>query len=226
MSSASARWIRLGPIGGSDFEAACSGLARSQAADSPPIVLWAEAQSELRLAPDSSQGCPLWIERGEHAFAVIAPRVRAPGRMPRWLGWALAPVVATFRGFGLPAYWDQGGDQAGEQGAEQGRETDARLVWLRGAPIAHGAARVIGECAVVVAGFSLRDLPQLPLRMSTPGALSKGSWRPFRALGARDFEDALRRKLEVQYGWRFEHCWPSAGEKAAIEATRQAVLAA
>ena len=216
MSAASARWIRLGLLGGGDFGAACTALALSQTADSPPIALWAQAQSDLRLTSDAScdSADPLWIERGEHAFAVIAPRARAPGRMPHWLGWALAPVVATYRGFGLPAYWDRGTDEAA-----------ARLVWLRGAPIAHGAASAIGECAVVVAGFSLGELPQLPLRVSTPGALSQGLWRPLRALCSRDFEDALRRKLEAQHGWRFEHCWPSAREKAAIDETRQASLA-
>jgi hypothetical protein len=218
--SATARWIRLGPLCGFDFASACSGLALAQSASSAPIALWAEASGQLRLTPEApaDAGGALWIEQGEHAFALIAPRARAPGRVPRWLGWALAPVVATYRGFGLPAYWDQDADSGGEGGA--------RLVWLRGAPIALGAARAIGECAVVVAGFSLRELPRLPLRISTPGALSGGVWRPLRALGGRDFEDALRRKLEAQYGWTFEHCWPSATEKAAIAENRQAALVA
>jgi hypothetical protein len=111
-----ARWIRLGTLDVIAFEQAYLRLAAAQRGTAPPIVAWAESGPE-------------------YLFAVIAPRKFAPGRVRRWLAWALAPAVATYRQFGLPAYLDD----------------DA--IALHGATIARATVQAIGECAVVASSF-------------------------------------------------------------------------
>jgi len=114
-----ARWIRLGAVEPLEFDAACAGLAAAQLWRSAPILAWAQAQTH-------------------YLFALIAPRKLAPGRPSRWLAWALAPAVATYRQFGVAAYLDGEG------------------IWLHGRRIAGAAVRPIGECAVVSSSFLAR----------------------------------------------------------------------
>jgi hypothetical protein len=116
-----ARWIRLGSMCMADFEAACEQLARPQAPRARPIVAWAQAQDA-------------------YLFAVIAPRRVAPGRPTRWLSWGLAPAVATYRQFGVPAYFHGDGDG----------------IALHGRRIAAATLREIGECVVIGASFLAR----------------------------------------------------------------------
>jgi len=116
-----ARWIRLGAMAPADFEAACEQLAQAQAPRARPIVAWAQAQDA-------------------YLFAVIAPRRVAPGRPTRWLSWGLAPAVATYRQFGVPAYFHGDGDG----------------IALHGRRIAAATLREIGECVVVGASFLAR----------------------------------------------------------------------
>jgi len=82
-----ARWIRLGPLGQREFDAAYASLAAVQARTAVPILLWAE-------------------EAARYPFALIAPLKFAPGRKDRWLSWGLASAVATYRQFDVPAYLD------------------------------------------------------------------------------------------------------------------------
>lgn len=82
-----ARWIRLGALTQSEFDAACAALAALQPQDAVPMLLWAE-------------------EAARYPFALVAPRRHAPGRESRWLSWGLAAAVATYRQFGVPAYLD------------------------------------------------------------------------------------------------------------------------
>jgi hypothetical protein len=114
-----ARWIRLGRLDVIAFEEAVAHLAGAQHAGAAPILAWAERDTDF-------------------LFALIAPRKYAPGRMRRWLAWALASAVATYRQFGLPAYLD--GD----------------AVALHGETIAHGNAQAIGESAVISSSFLAR----------------------------------------------------------------------
>ena len=114
-----ARWIRLYAIEPLDFEALCARLAAEQGREASPLLLWARAQEQF-------------------LFALIAPRRLAPGRVARWLSWGLAPAVATYRQFGLPAY------------------LEADAIWLHGRRIAEGSARSIGDSALIASSFLLQ----------------------------------------------------------------------
>jgi hypothetical protein len=83
----SARWIRLGALSQSEFDAAYGSLAAVQNKSAAPIVLWGE-------------------EAARYLFALVAPLKYVPGRRDRWLSWGLASAVATYRQFGVPAYLD------------------------------------------------------------------------------------------------------------------------
>ncbi|MGQ0545169.1 MAG: hypothetical protein ACT4P3_07535 [Betaproteobacteria bacterium] len=119
--STNARWMRLGSLRLEDFEAACGQLAQAQAPRARPIVAWAQGEQA-------------------YLFAIIAPRRVAPGRPTRWLSWGLAPAVATYRQFGVPATLDGDGDGIG----------------LHGRRIAAASLREIGECVVIGASFLAR----------------------------------------------------------------------
>ncbi|HUK04766.1 MAG TPA: hypothetical protein VLV90_06765 [Burkholderiales bacterium] len=68
---------------------------------------------------------------------------------------------------------------------------DAERICLSGRPISGVDATAIGACGLVVADFA--------------------------AWGAA-FMDALRRRVEAQYGWQFDHSWPTERERDAIAA--------
>ncbi len=74
-------------------------------------------------------------EEGGVACALVAPLKFAPGRRPRWGAWALAPLVASYRAFGLRAWYEANG------------------VWLSGAPVAAGEGFAAGACAVIAFHF-------------------------------------------------------------------------
>jgi len=112
-----ARWIRLDTEGAPALRAAGAGFALAQPARAAPAVLWARAGE------------------GRLAFALVAPLKFAPGRTRRWRSWALAPLIATYRLFGLRAY------------------LEADAVCLSGGRIAASESMAIGECAVVVSCF-------------------------------------------------------------------------
>jgi hypothetical protein len=114
-----ARWIRLGPVEPLDFDAACGALAAAQQASSAPILLWGEG-------------------RCEYPFALVVPRRFLPGRRPRWMSWALASAVATYRQFAVPAYLEGG------------------AVWLHGRRIASATLAETGECAVFASSYLLQ----------------------------------------------------------------------
>jgi hypothetical protein len=121
-----ARWMRLQIAEDDAPSAACARLAAEQGAAADPILVW------LR----SARAC---------AFALIAPRRLAPGRVWRWLAWGAMPAVAACRHFGLPAY------------------LDGEAIWLHGNRAAGVSATSIGECAVIEGAFPARlaDEPEL-----------------------------------------------------------------
>jgi hypothetical protein len=114
-----ARWIRLGAIEPFDFRAAYSALAAAQSPLARPILLWSQGDAQ-------------------YLFALIAPRKYAPGRVGRWVSWALAPAIAAYRQFGLPAY------------------LDGESICLHGQKVATATIAPIGECAVVASSFLKR----------------------------------------------------------------------
>jgi hypothetical protein len=113
-----ARWIRLGALEPQEFDELYARLASAQSESAAPALLWAQAPTQ-------------------YLFALIAPRKLAPGRVTRWLSWALAPAIATYRQFGLAAYLDD------------------ESIWLHGRRIAGARVRAIGECAAVASSFLL-----------------------------------------------------------------------
>ena len=108
-----ARWIRMEK----GCRASFAGFALAQSARAAPAVLWAQAGD------------------GNVACALVAPRRHAPGRRQRWAAWALAPLIAGYRLFGLRAY------------------LEADAVCLSGGRIATCEPMAVGECAVVVSSF-------------------------------------------------------------------------
>ena len=66
---------------------------------------------------------------------------------------------------------------------------DSDRICLSGQAISAVAAAAVGDCAVVIADFA--------------------------AWGAA-FMDSLRRRVEAQYGWQFDHSWPSDRERGTI----------
>jgi hypothetical protein len=132
-----ARWIRMGSTDPLGFDEACGRVACAQSAAASPIVLWAEMASA-------------------YPFALIVPRRLAPGNRLRWSSWGLAPVVAAYRQFALPAYLD-------------GNE-----LCLHGRRIADTVVEAIGEC-LVVASSSLAQFPATCV--PTPSAALEQAYR-------------------------------------------------
>ena len=198
-----ARWIRLGRVEARELRAACAGLCAMQAREAAPIVLWACTESPL-------YGFAQEDERG-YRFVVIAPRHVAPGLAARWVAWALSPVVAAYRDFGVRAYLD-GSD-----------------VCLHGRRIGGGCGEMVGHWVAITAGLDLAA-SHAETSVSAPGfrawlreglglaltqCASEGD-----APAERAFEAALRARIEAQHGWQFETAWPNAAERRAIDAAR------
>ena len=99
-----------------DFEEACVRLAVAQPRKASPIVLWGEGEAEYR-------------------FALIAPLRLVPGKRLRRPAWGLAPAVAAYRQFGVPAYLNEG------------------EIWLHGRSVSICSVEEIGECLVVAASL-------------------------------------------------------------------------
>ncbi len=209
----SARWIRLGLAEPLELQAAYTGLARAQAPRAAPLVLWAQARSSV-------MGGLAGAQRSHYVFALIVPKRLAPGRAARWRAWALAPVVATYRRFGLRAYLN------GED------------VWLNGRRIAASGAATIGACAVIASSL-LPRFAQARLAGGGPGssaefrawlraglALAMTQWAEHGEMRPeREIEAVFRARIEAQHGWQFENSWPSKPEQAAIAAARAELLA-
>ncbi len=232
MAGPVARWIRLGLVDPLDLHACYSGLAAAQAADAAPIVVWAQARTHLCLGQSQGRaeldpgvsvpvvrrplgGGLVWVDESQYVFVLIAPKKLAPGRPARWFSWALAPAVATYRQFGLPAYLNE------------------QDIWLHGRKIAGSGAATIGECAVVASSFLLR-FPADAFAESVAGpsrdfrswlrdglSLAMTEWADHGALPAeRDLEEAFRARIGAQHGWSFENAWPGAAEQERIAEAR------
>jgi len=228
MSAQAARWIRLGLVEPLELRAAYCGLAGAQSRDASPILLWGQAKTHLCLG--QSQGLaeleecvagpvlrrPLggglvWVDAFQYVFVLIAPKRHAPGRPVRWISWALASAIATYRHFGLTAYLNE------------------RDIWLHGRKIGGSGAATIGECAVIASSFLLRfpaerfaqsvasPSPEFRTWLREGLSLAMTEWADHGALPAeRELEETFRTRLEAQHGWQFEHAWPDEAELTAI----------
>lgn len=132
-----ARWIRLGVLNPIEFETATTHLALAQSSGSQPVLAWCEDEMN-------------------YAFALIVPRRLAPGRSARWSAWGLAAAVATYRQFGVPAYFEQEG------------------LWLHGRCIGEARVQAIGECVLIASTF----IASFPGKcVVTPSALIEEAFR-------------------------------------------------
>jgi hypothetical protein len=87
---------------------------------------------------------------------VIAPLRLAPGNRLRWPSWGLAPAVAAYRQFGVPAYLND------------------NELWLHGRRIAESVVERLGQCVVVASSF----LAQFPAKcVPTPPAALEEAYR-------------------------------------------------
>jgi lipoate-protein ligase A len=232
MAAPVARWIRLGLVDPLELHAAYGGLAAAQGADAAPIVVWAQARTHLCLGQSQGRaeldpgvsvpvvrrplgGGLVWVDESQYVFVLIAPKKLAPGRPARWFSWALAPAVATYRQFGLPAYLNE------------------QDIWLHGRKIAGSGAATIGECAVVASSFLLH-FPAEAFARSVAGpsaefrgwlrdglSLAMTEWADHGELPAeRDLEEAFRARIGAQHGWSFESAWPTQREQEHIAEAR------
>jgi hypothetical protein len=197
-----ARWIRLEPVDADGFHAVCAGFSGSQQRAAPPVVLWTCAESAIDgLAPEDER---------EYLFAIVAPATVAPGCASRWLAWALSPVVAAYRDFGLRAYFN---------GAD---------ICLHGRRIGSGKAEPVGDFVLIVArvqasfdGNTQRDSargsdPEFRAWLRDGLGLATTLWRNDGAsVTERAFEAVLRARIEAQHGWQFDNSWPNAAESPA-----------
>jgi lipoate-protein ligase A len=150
-----ARWVDLGTADPIRFHATYAGLADALAPEAAPAVVWGRAPAHLCLGQSQGRcelaeeldvpvvrrplgGGAVWVDEDQLSYAVVAPLGLAPRRHEDWYAWALAPAIATFRGFGLPV------------------ERRAEDLWLAGRKIAGSGAATIGGCAVVASSFMLR----------------------------------------------------------------------
>jgi hypothetical protein len=132
-----ARWIRLGRVEPLDFDEACARFAVAQPRLASPILAWGEGADEF-------------------PFALVVPLRLAPGTRLRWPSWGLAPAVAAYRQFGVPAYLEDG------------------EMWLHGRRIAQSLVATLGECVVVASSF----LMQFPATcVATPSAALEQAFR-------------------------------------------------
>ncbi len=185
-----ARWIRLDPESVAGIVAVCRGYAREMGGGDDPICLWGRAAQPVRLDDG------VWAAAGEYAFALLVPRMRAPGRTDRWFAWGLSPVVAALRRFGARAYLDGG------------------AICLHGERIGGGSAREVEGCAVILGSF-----PSEPPHSGGRGALL--AFDPWLSALNREGRAvqilaAFRHCLEAQHGWQFDTAWPSEAELSAI----------
>lgn len=132
-----ARWIRMGSIDPLDFDASCGRVALAQSSHALPVVLWGEGERQ-------------------YPFALIVPLRLAPGNPLRWPAWGLAPAVAAYRQFGVPAYLNE------------------NELWLHGRRIAESLAAGVGQCVVVASCF----LAQFPAKcVPTPPVALEHAYR-------------------------------------------------
>ncbi|TCV82561.1 lipoate--protein ligase family protein [Sulfurirhabdus autotrophica] len=148
-----ARWIDIGLVAPATFHATYAGLADHQVANAAPILLWGRTTEHICLGQHQNLmaelaqplevpvlqrplgGGTVWVDEFQYCFVLIVPLELLPGRPQEWFEWGLAPMLATYRRFGMEV------------------ELHAQDVWLDGRKIGGSGAATIGNCAVLASSF-------------------------------------------------------------------------
>jgi len=165
----------VGRLAPQHLHATYAGVAQAAAADSAPVLLWANSPAHLCLGQSQSAarelvseiavpvvrrplgGGTVWVDEGQQVYVFIVPLRHAPRRPAAWSVWALQPALATYRAFGLAV--EQRGDD----------------LWLGGRKIAGSGSATIGGCAVLASSF-LMHFPHQRFAECIAGSREFRSW--------------------------------------------------
>ncbi len=203
-------------------------MAEATGAGDTPVLLWGTAEAHvclgqsqsaaLELAPQPGVpvvrrplgGGTVWVDEHQCCHVLIMPLRQAPQRPADWAAWALRPVVATYRRFGLQV---------------EMRDGD---LWLHGRKIAGSGSATIGSCAVFASSFLLR-FPHESFARCIAGSrefrdwLVEGlkrtmtDWASHAAIpSAPALRDAYAAAVEQSFGWKLRQCALKPAENATI----------
>jgi len=226
-----ARFLDIGLLEPLAFHATYTGIAEAQQRDAAPVVAWGRSTPHISLGQSQDRrlelaadldvpvitrplgGGVVWIDEAQHCLILVAPRALAPQRPADWFEWGLAPVVATYRRFGLQAVR---------------REQD---IWLAGRKIAGSGAATIGQSAVFASSFLLRFPAGKFARCihsASPGFhdwLAAGlrqamtDWQSHQPPpAAAELQRVFRSEVERAFGWRLSDSGLGRAELAARDA--------
>ena len=169
----------------------CLGLHQSRAAELSPTCSVAVARRALG-------GGAVWLDRSQYCFVIVGA-ANDWGAPRDWFARGLAPLIETYRGFGLAV-------------ARQGRDA-----WLDGKKIAGSGAATIGHGAVFASSFLLRfdaqsfldaiDCPSAEYRDMLRVALQTGmtSWAAHVEPPAQmDIKERFRQAVAESFQWSIE----------------------
>lgn len=224
----SARFIDVGLLDPALFHATYTGIAEALPRGAAPVVMWGRSTPHISLGQSQDRrlelaadldvpvvtrplgGGAVWIDEAQHCLILIAPLAHASARPADWFEWGLAPVIATYRRFGLRV---------------ARREQD---VWLAGRKIAGSGAATIGRSAVFASSFLLRFPAERFARCicgAAPGFrdwLIAGlreamtDWQSHQLPpSAAELRRIFRREVELAFGWRLSDSALSSAELAA-----------
>ena len=226
-----ARFLDIGVLEPLVFHATYSGIAEALPHDAAPVVMWGRSTPHLSLGQSQDRrleltadldvpvvtrplgGGAVWIDEAQHCLILIAPLAQAPPRPADWFAWGLAPVIATYRRFGLRV---------------TRREQD---VWLAGRKISGSGAATIGLSAVFASSFMLRFPAGKFARCifsASPGFrdwLTAGlqhamtDWQSHQPLpSAAELRRTFRSEVEHAFDWRLTDSRLSSAELQARDA--------
>lgn len=149
-----ARWIDIGATAPQQFHDLYRDAAAAQPRDARPIIFWGKPAPHICLGAHQSReaeldpACPhpvarrslgggtVWLDSHQYCFIIVVPATEW-GPPAAWFDRGLAPLVDTYRTFGL------------------GVERHGRDVWLNGSKIAGSGAATIGSGALLGSSFML-----------------------------------------------------------------------
>lgn len=207
------RWIEIGAITPQQFHDVYRDAAAAQQRDAVPIIFWGKPQPHICLGVHQSRAAELdsasphpiarrslgggtvWLDPRQYCFIFVVP---APtwGAPAAWFNSGLAPLIDTYRTFGLDV------------------EQRGRDVWLQEKKIAGSGAATIGSSALLASSFildfdahSFAAAIRCPscqyrsmLRKALSGAMT--SWQVHATPPAEsDIRAAFRNHVCDRFGW-------------------------